>query len=277
MNLASLELDAAKVVTRKAVEALHRQKPEWAHTIILSGLRGSDAHGSKLPADHPRATDDVDTFGVSVQPLEWYLGIQGYHSQARQSWDTAGERYDHLIHDVRKFFHLLTKGNPNVHCWLWADPVHLGEISDAALLILRNRSKFLSRVCFNALAGYATAQMHKMDRKKYHGYMGKKRKILVDELGYDVKHAAHCVRLLQMGIELARTGRLTTRRPEGEAETLRAIKAGDWPYRRTERLCNHLFGEFKVAEAQSDLPDTLDRDFINDLLVRVIHTAVGEK
>ena len=257
----------------KAVAALGRQKPGWAHTIILAGVRGSDAHGSKLPEGHPRATDDVDTFGVSVQPIDWYLGIQGYHSQARQSWDTAGERYDHLIHDVRKFFHLLTKGNPNVHCWLWANPEDIVTVTDAGRLILDAREMFLSRLCFNALAGYATAQMHKMDRKRYQGYQGKKRKLLVDELGYDVKHAAHCVRLLNMGIELARTGRMSTRRPEGEAATLREIKAGDWPYRRTERLCNHLWGEFRVAEAQSDLPETLDRERIAALLVEVIRIS----
>ena len=260
-------------VAEKAVAALDRQKPEWAHTIILAGVRGSDAHGSKLPEGHPRATDDVDTFGVSVQLIPWYLGIQGYHSQARQSWDTAGEMYDHLIHDVRKVFHLLAKGNPNVHCWLWADPVDIATVTKAGLRILDNRELFLSRICFNALAGYATAQMHKMDRKRYQGYMGKKRKLLVDELGYDVKHAAHCVRLLNMGIQLARTGSMSTRRPEGEGVILREIKAGDWPYRKTERLCHHLWGEFRVAEAQSDLREKVDREAIGTLLVEVIEAS----
>ncbi len=274
---ASFELELERANTKLAVDALHRQKPDWAHTIIMTGLRGSDAHGTRLTKGHPRATDDIDTFGVSVQPVDWYLGIRGYHSQARQHWDTAGERYDHLIYDVRKLFHQLAKGNPNVLGWLWLDEVHRGPLTEAGSMIMASRSKFLSKHCFNALIGYATAQMHKMDKRRYHGYMGKKRKLLVDELGFDVKHAAHCVRLLQMGIELAKTGRMSVRRPEEEAKVLRAIKAGDWKYRRVVGLCNYLFDAFRGVEGGSDLPDDVDQGVINALLVDVIHVANGEQ
>lgn len=258
----------------RAVAALMRQRPEWASNVILAGIRGSDSHGTKLPSDHPRSTDDTDVFGVAVHPTEWYLGLGGYSSPKRKlSWDTAGEHYDHLIHDVRKFFSLLLKGNPNVHCWLWVEPEDVPHIEPAGQLILDNRELFLSRHCFNALAGYARAQMHKMDRKRYQGYQGAKRKELVRELGYDVKHAAHCVRLLKMGIELATTGRMSSRRPDAETVILMAIKAGDWSYRQTERLCENLWKRFRDAEALSDLVEDPDYDRANALLVEVIRMA----
>ena len=257
-----------------AMGALMRQRPEWASTVILAGLRGSDAHGSKLPADHPRSTDDTDTFGVAVHPTEWYLGLEGYHGNRRKlSWDTAGAFYDHLIHDVRKFFALLEKGNPNVHCWLWADPEDIMFTSPAGRVILDNREAFLSRQCFAALAGYARSQMHRMDRKKYAGYQGSKRKALVDEFGYDVKHAAHCVRLLKMGLELAETGVMSTRRPPDEARTLQDIKIGGWPFRQTLRYIEDLFKRFRTAEGQSLLPEKVDRAFTNALLLSVIREA----
>lgn len=259
--------------TDRAINALLRQRPAWAGNIIFAGIRGSDAHGTKLPPEHPRATDDTDTFGVSVQTIEWYLGTRGYHSQARQSWDTAGDHYDHLIHDVRKFFQLLIKGNPNVHCWLWAEPGDCLPLHPAGKMIVAARESFLSRACFNALAGYAKAQMHKMDRKRYQGYQGAKRRALVDELGYDVKHAAHCIRLLNMGIELAKTGRMSTRRPNDEAQLLMEIKAGEWSYRKAERLCLDLWAEFSDAEKLSSLPEKVDIIAANKLLVQVIHEA----
>jgi predicted nucleotidyltransferase len=240
----------------------------------LAGVRGSDAHGTKLPESHPRSTDDVDTFGVCVQPVDWYLGLAGYAGKARQSWDTAGDHYDHLIHDVRKFVRLLIKGNPNVHCWLWADPEDIVLVNLAGRRILDNREAFLSRRCFDALAGYAKAQMHKMDRKRCQGCQGKKRKLLVDELGYDVKHAAHCIRLLGMGIELAETGRMSTRRPEGEAATLMEIKAGEWPYRKTEKLAQDLWATFKHAEKHSSLPAEPDHQLAHHLLMTAIKEQV---
>ena len=259
-----------------ALGALLRQRPVWAKNIILAGLRGSDAHGTKLPEDHPRHTDDIDTFGVAAHPTEWYLSLDGYSGNKRKlSWDTAGDRYDHLIHDLRKFFALLVKGNPNVHCWLWADPEDILFVSPAGRVVLDNRKAFLSAACFDALAGYARAQMHKMDRKKYAGYQGTKRKALVDELGYDVKHAAHCVRLLKMGMELAETGVMSTRRPPDEAAMLREIKAGDWPFRKTLRYTEHLFKQFR-SMSEAGLPDDVDRDHINSLLVDVIRIANAE-
>ncbi len=258
---------------KKAVGALMRQRPKWASNVILAGIRGSDAHGTKLPEGHPRATDDTDVFGVTVQPIDWYLGFGGF-GNAQQSWDTAGDHYDHLIHDVRKFFHLLAKGNPNVHSWLWTEPEDVEVLHRAGMEILEHRELFLSRQCFTALAGYAKAQMHKMDRKRYQGYMGAKRKALVDELGYDVKHAAHCIRLLGMGIELAETGEMHTRRPEEEAAIIMEIKAGEWPYRKTERHALDLWKRFKECD-ESGLPEQCDREAVNALLVRVIKQAQG--
>ena len=263
---------------REAVEALLADAPDRVGRVILAGICGSDAHGTKLPAGHKFAADDVDTFGVSVQAEDWYLGLDGYAGNLRRlTWTTSadGDDNDHCVHDVRKFFSLLAKGNPNVHNWLWADPEDIIYSTIAGRLILLNRGLFLSRQCFTALTGYAHAQLHKMERKQYAGYMGEKRKAIVDEIGYDVKHAAHCIRLLKMGLELAKERSMATRRPPEEAAMLMEIKAGAWPYRRTRAYADDLFCRFRDAEKLSDLPAEVDYGRINALLVQVIRTANG--
>lgn len=50
--------------------------------------------------------------------------------------------------------------------------------------------------------------------------------------GYDTKHGAHLVRLLRMGREIVETGEVHVWRGDRDADELRAIRAGQWPYDR---------------------------------------------
>ena len=257
-----------------ALEAMRRDRPEWAANLIMAGLCGSDAHGTKLPPDHPMATDDLDTFGIAVAPVDWYLGLGGYNNpNGRMTWTTAGSHYDHLVYDVRKFFALLVKGNPNVQGWLWTHADDVLLMTKLGRMIIAHRDMFISRACFTALAGYAIAQMQKMEQKEHRGYMGAKRKAIVNEIGYDVKHAAHCIRLLYLGIELAQHGTMYARRPENEAAELMAIKAGEWEYGAVQKHAEDLFCLFRDAEKLAGLPPEADVAGADRLLVRVIREA----
>ncbi len=80
-----------------------------------------------------------------------------------------------------------------------------------------------------------------------------------------------------MGIELATTGRMSTRRPEGQAVMLRGIKAGEWSYRRTESLALELFEHFRAAEEQSALREHPDHEAANELLLQVIRITHPER
>lgn len=62
--------------------------------------------------------------------------------------------------------------------------------------------------------------------------------------GYDTKHASHLVRLLRMGIEILRDGKVIVKRPD--REELLHIKNGGWSY---DKLMEH------TKEAQSKLDD----------------------
>jgi predicted nucleotidyltransferase len=225
--------------------------PEWAQNIVLVGYRGSESHGTSI-REGETATDDVDVFAVSVQPEEWYVGLGGYTNGARQVHETAGDYLDLLVYDVRKFFHLLAKGNPNVHVFLWLRGDHYLHETAAGRKIIEARESFLSASVLDALCGYATAQFKKMERNVYRGYMGEKRKALTDRFGYDVKNAAHCLR------------------PRKERELLMEVKRGEWSLEQVKQWADALWRRYRSVESDAELPDYPDYPAINRLLVDVI-------
>jgi hypothetical protein len=75
----------------------------------------------------------------------------------------------------------------------------------------------------------------------------------------------HVIRLLNEGIELMRFGTITLPRPEKDLlVTIRTGKYGSLD--RVLELANSLFAELEKAEAQSDLPETVDRLKISQLV-----------
>src|SRR3990167_4507437 len=54
------------------------RSPKWARQLILSGYRGSHAHGTCIPPNDPHGTDDIDVFGVFGREDQYYHGVSGY-------------------------------------------------------------------------------------------------------------------------------------------------------------------------------------------------------
>ena len=263
---------------REALEALQdvEGRPAWTRNLILGGVRGSHAHGTTLdlPEDDPRYTDDVDLWGIAVRHPSWYRSLEAYRiKRSRLSWNSNGSRFDIEIHDVRKFLDLAGKGNPNVLCWLFseAEDVLLG--TDAGHLILDSRELFLSKEVLKRFVGYAKGQQAKIRRSEYAGYMGEKRKALVDVDGYDVKHAGHVVRLLWTASELAQTGTFSTRRPHRETSVLREVKEGRHDYRSALGIIEAGWHDLERERAASPLPDETDAAAIDALLEAVYETV----
>jgi predicted nucleotidyltransferase len=102
--------------------------------------------------------------------------------------------------------------------------------------------------------------------------MGEKRKAMVRKYQYDVKNAAHLIRLLRMGTEFLRTGRLQVFRT-ADAEELKAIKQGGWMLEQVKAEADRLFADMEEARAQSPLPPKPDETAADALLVE-IHRAI---
>lgn len=127
-----------------------------AHTI-LAGYVGSIAHGTVLESDSPYFTDDIDLMGTCLAAPEVYLGL-GKFEQKEVRYKGRFTKYDVITYELRKFFSLLLKGNPNVLELLWLTPHHYVTIAPAGQAILENRHLFVSKQAYHSFAGYASAR-----------------------------------------------------------------------------------------------------------------------
>jgi predicted nucleotidyltransferase len=243
---------------------------EWC---ILSFYRGSIAHGMHRPSSEPDSIDDKDVMAVCVPPLDYYFGLWRYGSRGTKEIK-AGE-WDIVVYEVRKMVSLLVKGNPNVLMALWLDDKYYIHKTKAGQMLLTWRWLFSGRHVYHSFTGYAHSQLKRMTHHAFEGYMGEKRKRLVERHGYDTKNAAHLVRLLRMGIEFLRDGRLQVTRPD--AAELLAIKRGEWTIEQVKAEAERLFADAERAFAESELPTCVDRDAANDLCQRIVRLALAER
>jgi len=250
---------------------MHVRSPEWAQNLLLAGYRGSHAHGTYVPPEEPKGTDDVDVFGIAVHPEEYYLGVDGYVNKSSEvTFNTNLEHLDIETHEIRKFMHLIGKGNPNVHSHLWmADEDYL-LVSYAGQKLLDFREELLSRKMLDAFGGYAYGQLARMQKMEKQGYMGAKREAIVKEHGYDIKNAAHCVRLLLAACSLVEQRKLLVKLEGENLELVLSIKKGERSLEWVQRKALELFNRFDAIKHSSDLPDQVDRTLLNHLTKTVI-------
>ncbi len=253
-------------------QELHKALKDWC---VLAGYRGSIAHGMFVPSTDPNSIDDKDLMAVVVPPPEIYLGLNQFGHKGNGTMELAFDEWDLVVYDLRKIVSLLAKGNPNVLSLLWLNENYYLEQSFAGRELIKNRDLFANRSVYNAFTGYAHGQLKKMTNATFEGYMGQKRKGLVEKFGYDTKNAAHLIRLLRMGIEFLRDGELYVER-EDAAELL-AIKRGEWKLERVQEKADQLFGLAQEALLHSNLPKQPDMERINHLLVRLIIATWAER
>ena len=106
------------------------------------------------------------------------------------------------------------------------------------------------------------------------GFMGDKRRQKVLTYGYDVKAAAHLIRLLRMQVEILQAGLVMVDRTGLDADELIAIKTGKWSLERVKAVADELFVQGKAAAKNSPLPDKPQieqiEEFVTPLLYRHI-------
>jgi hypothetical protein len=225
---------------------------ELAPRVVCAAYMGSTSHNTYVPKDDPESIDDVDIMAVAVPPLRLTAGLRTW-----EHWTLQHEELDVVVYALRKFTGLLLKGNPNVVGLLWLQPEHYIHVHPAFQAFIDHRDVFSSKAANAAFCGYAHAQVKKMEGGAFKGYMGAKRKALVEKHGYDAKMAAHAVRLIRMGAEFLETGRLKVYREE-DAEEIRSIKRGEWELDRIMAEMDRCFTRAEAALAKSPLPERPD-------------------
>ncbi len=133
----------------------------------------------------------------------------------------------------------------------------------------------LRHIAANWHLGHETlVRFRKLHHSHFSGYMGEKRKAMVRKYQYDVKNAAHLIRLLRMGAEFLQTGELRVYRTD-DAEELKTIKRGGWPLERVKEEAERLFGGIEGSRRRSPLPPMPDAEGANRLLIELHRLMLG--
>lgn len=228
------------------------------HLIHLF-VGGSELHGAKV-----YGTDDLDIYGVYVEPPELVLGLE---SLPHFVWSTAGDDrrngpgdVDVTLYSLKKWAGLACKGNPTALHFLFAK----GEIkSDIWSQIVVNKAKFLARSCVRQFLGFADDQLKRMTGHKGRGKKGQRPEI-ESKYGYDVKAGMHTLRLLYECFELVSMGTITLPRPE--RELLIKVRTGQYSLDNVVRMARDLSIECEKAAESSHLPEKVNRQAVSQLI-----------
>jgi len=93
--------------------------------------------------------------------------------------------------------------------------------------------------------------------------------------GYDGKNLAHCHRLLDMAIEIGSGKGINVRRQN--REQLLSIRRGEYDY---DVLVNEAEEKIRIMDQvfeESDLPESIDKKFVDDLLIKIRKEYYGRK
>ena len=123
------------------------EKAPGAKPLLLV-IRGSRAYGTNIE------TSDTDYAGVFIQSQEDIFGF-GYKEQIND------DKNDTVIYEIKRFLQLLSSNNPTVlellntpeDCIIYKNPIFD--------LVLKNREKFITKVCSKSFGGYGKMQIQK--------------------------------------------------------------------------------------------------------------------
>lgn len=240
---------------------------------ILYGYRGSHAHNLYVPPTEESGTDDIDFMGVVIPPIRHYMGLGNW-----QHKEMFIGNHDIVLYEITKFVRMLLKSNPNVLSFLWNKEDMFTEVSEFGRILIDHRHLFSSKEVYKAFKGYAYSQYQKIEKNTYQGYMGSKRKELHDKYGYDVKFAAHALRLLKMGCEFLLTGEMNVYRTTDRQQFI-DIKQGKVSKEVVVWLIKENMNWLDECFQKSVLPDKIDVDKVEGLLYYILakRFSVGER
>jgi uncharacterized protein len=234
--------------------------------LIHLFVGGSELHGAKV-----HGTDDLDIYGVYIEPPELVLGLD---SMPHFVWSTAGNErrngpkdIDITLYSLKKWAGLACKGNPTALHFLFTKSA---VRSKTWANILAHKNVFLSRSCVPQFRGFADAQLKRMTGQSGRGKKGQ-RPELEEQYGYDVKAGMHVLRLLYECQELVSTGKITLPRPE--RDLLIRVRTGKYSMDKVRAMAQKQFAESENAAKASSLPEKVDRAAVSHLLAESYRAA----
>jgi uncharacterized protein len=262
-----------RVIDKRIIEQFNQRAPfDWykGRLLVLAQI-GSHSHGTYCKPENPNSIDDVDYMGIIIPPIQFELGLT--------KWEGCNFQYEELdcvFYSFRKFVGLLMKSNPNVLGMLWLNPAHYIEEDYLWMVLRRERDLFSSKLAYDSFIGYASGKLKEMTdpNRKFQGYMGDKRRAIVEKYGYDCKNASHLIRLMRMCVEFLDTKEINVFRAD-DADELIAIKTGQWTLDEVQAEANRLLALAEEKRATSTLRDHPNAEKVNDLMIDTYLAAWG--
>lgn len=117
---------------------------------IYEVVSGSHAYGLNTPES------DVDTRGLFIAPFRYTI------SPFVKVEEVADDTQDTKIYELRRFFELLEKMNPNIVELLWIPQEHVLFKHPIMDVLIAHKHKLLSSKVKHTYSGYAMAQMKRL-------------------------------------------------------------------------------------------------------------------
>jgi hypothetical protein len=149
------------------------------------------------------------------------------------------------------------------------------EDKDGVQAVTSNIPKGQKPLCY-VFINKEAFQKHCKDWKDYWNWMENRNELrwkmnLESGAEYDTKNMAHCIRLLQMCLEILRDNKLIIRRPN--REELLNIRSGKVPYEDLLKQAGDLMVEINEMAKTTSLPDKVDEKLIADSLFHIRQEA----
>jgi len=105
--------------------------------------------------------------------------------------------------------------------------------------------------------------------KKIYKNYGQRAREAKKNNGIDWKALSHAVRVMYQGLELLETGYITLPLKFEYLTTVRLIKAGHKDYSDVQELIENLMERLEVAKKNSNLPEKVDQELIDELIIEM--------
>ena len=231
---------------------------------ILKVLTGSRGYGVVTE------NSDHDVIGVAIPPKELLLGLQGFkHYNAAEYKDGAinnpRNKTEVTIFSLLRFFDLAIGMKSHALEVLFAHPDNILKCAPFGSILLENKHLFLSKKVYFSLRSHAFSEERSIRNtlRSYNTDFYMKRN----------KHYYLMFALLHIGIETLETGEVNIRRDK-EKEFLLDVREGRISEEEMDKVKSKLFRRLDDANTSSKLPDFVDYNKVNDLLVEMTSASI---
>lgn len=248
--------------------------PDNTHFLVIMGSQAYgtsqddsdwDVYGWCIPYKEmvfPHLAGEIVGFGTQVKRFEQW---QQHHVEDKSSQ----KQYDFTVFNVVKYLQLVMQNNPNMIDSLFVPQHCIIHSSRIGELVRENRKLFLHKGCWHSFKGYAYSQIHKAKSQTREG----KRAQVIDQFGYDVKFASHCIRLMNEVEQILTEQDLDLQR---NSEQVKSVRRGEWTLQQVEEYFSRKEVELETVYTNSSLPYGPDEKAIKGLLLNVLEEHFGD-